>query len=221
MLDVLNKARAVGCKIDTIEADKSLEGAPDTNCYMASISDLSHILIIPEYIKVINDEYLQFSNELFKFSGDIKVLGGSGLESVDGFFFNTRFSRIDLSEFNTCNVINMKAMFWRSNADEVIFGNMNTSNVADMSKMFANSLISKADLSRFDTYNCKDMSEMFSRARLIDLDIRNFNTSSLLLAREMFYNCHSEVIRLPKSDLSKIMDGKDSKFVGCSAKIII
>ena len=76
----------------------------------------------------------------------------------------------------------------------------NTKNVVDMSYMFNNcvSLID-LDLSNFYTYSLVNMEHMFSYcANLKGLDISNFNTANVTTMHSMFYGCN----KLKELDLS-------------------
>jgi len=101
---------------------------------------------------------------------------------------------LDLSNFNTQNVINMKSMF--CNCISLIsldLSNFNTQNVTDMCGMFfgCNSLIS-LNLSNFDTQNVTNMRNMFYGCySLISLDLSNFNTQNVTNMNLMFYFCDS------------------------------
>ena len=66
---------------------------------------------------------------------------------------------LNLSNFNTYNVINMNKMFERcSSLKEINLSNFNTNNVIDMSCMFSYCLsLRKINLSNFNTNNVTDM----------------------------------------------------------------
>ena len=101
---------------------------------------------------------------------------------------------INLSNFNSNNIINMSGMFsYCSSLSSINFSNFNTSKVINMSSMFlgCSSLIN-LDLSSFNTNNVINMNSMFSFcSSLTSLNLSNFNTSKVNNMRSMFYNCSS------------------------------
>ena len=113
--------------------------------------------------------------------------------SMSHMFLKTKSNNIDLSSFDTKNVINMYSMFLNTeNIHELDFSSFNTENVTNMSKMFGkksysdiDSSIEKLDLRYFDTSKVTDMSYMFeslSNAESINLtgfDFTNISNTSL------------------------------------------
>ena len=84
--------------------------------------------------------------------------------------------------------------------------NFDTIEVIDMNHMFSNcSKLTSLDLSNFDTSKVIGMSSMFSCCKnLISLDISNFNTSKVVDMYCMFYGCES----LTQLDLSSFNTSK-------------
>ena len=98
---------------------------------------------------------------------------------------------IDLSEFDSSQVISMAHMFEGcSNLKKINFGNMDTSNVKNMEYLFYGcSELENLDLSNFDTSLVINMRYMF--ALLFDLKYlalsENFKTSNVVNMAYMFY----------------------------------
>ena len=110
------------------------------------------------------------------------------------FQFCQKVTSIDLSNFDTSKVTNMRFMFNNcSNLENIILGNINTSSVEDMRGLFQ--LLPKLtsiDLANFDTSKVTDMKYMFSTcSNLKYLDLSSFNTSNVLETHSMFYSCSS------------------------------
>ena len=125
---------------------------------------------------------------------------------------------IDLSSFDTKNVVNMSCMFSNCNKlKEIDLSSLNTENVTNMSAMFADcNNLKSLDLSSFNTENVKDMSCMFSNCeKLKEIDLSSFDTKNVINMSAMFANCKA----LKEIDLSSF-NGENVKdistmFLGC------
>ena len=117
---------------------------------------------------------------------------------------------LDLSNFDTSNVTNMRAMFYNmSKLTSLDLSNFNTSKVTNMSYMFYNmSSLTSLNLSNFDTSNVTDMSIMFANMfSLTSLNLSNFDTSKVTDMSVMFNNMHSLTsLNLSNFDTSKVTD---------------
>lgn len=135
-------------------------------------------------------------------------------------FYSCKAQEIDVSEFNTSNVINMEGMFWNctslTNLDLI---NFNTSNVSTMRYMFAGcSSLTNLDVSNFNTSNVTNIQSIFAGcSKLTSLDLSNFNTSKVTNMQFMFSVCSS----LTSLDLSSFNTAKVTNmsymFNGCSS----
>ena len=105
---------------------------------------------------------------------------------------------LDLSSFNTSNVMDMRSMFnGCSSLTSLDLSSFNTSNVTDMSVMFSGcSSLASLDLSSFNTSNVTDMSSMFYYSQRLKTvyvsdkwDISNLVDDG----EEMFSYCYSLV----------------------------
>ena len=87
-------------------------------------------------------------------------------------FYNSGVPNLDLSNFNTSKVKDMKSMFGGlRNLEELNLSNFDTSNVENMSNMFNNTeKLKTLDISNFDTSNVTDFNTMFGidRSLLVD-----------------------------------------------------
>jgi surface protein len=101
---------------------------------------------------------------------------------------------INLSNFNTQNVIDMYRIFSEcSSLKNIDLSNFNTQNVKDMSNMFDGcSSLENIDLSNFNTQNVTDMSLMFFKcSSLKKINLSNFNTKNVTDMASMFSDCSS------------------------------
>ena len=96
---------------------------------------------------------------------------------------------LNLSNFNTQNVINMSYMFYGCNSITIFkFSNFKAEYAIDIDgKFYPYSLVA-----RFNTTNVIDMSCMFCGCiSLINLDLSDFNTQNVKFMNGMFNNCNS------------------------------
>ena len=146
----------------------------------------------------INDILIPF-NYYYKFPNKGKYIIKS---TFNNYFIKTNymfsrcssFTNINLSNFNTQNVINMNNMFsFCSSLTNINLSNFNTQNVNNMESMFYEcSSLTNINLSNFNTQNVTDMKGMFSNcSSLIDIDLSNFNTQNVTDMSFMFYECSS------------------------------
>ncbi len=116
--------------------------------------------------------------------------------SYNGLFYScTKVKKLDLSEYDTTNVVYMDNMFnlCHSLTDVNLAGeNFDTSKVTSMRFMFANcKSITDLDVTPLDTRNVTDMFYMFySCLNLKDLDVSSFDTSNVTDMSAMFAFCN-------------------------------
>ena len=115
---------------------------------------------------------------------------------------------IDLSNFDTSQVTNMREMFYdMHNLTALDLSNFDTSKVTDMSSMFYRvSNLTTLDLSNFDTSQVTDMNRMFYvMHNLTALDLSNFDTSKVTNMGYMFCDMHNLTsLNLSSFDTSKV-----------------
>ena len=129
------------------------------------------------------------------------------LTSIDLSNFNTKFiwnmkgmfsgccslKSLNLSNFNTKTVRNMSYMFYHCsslNSLQLINSNNNNNTITDMGNMFNDCFVINSPI--FVTNNVTDMSHMFCDcSSLISLDLSNFNTNNVYNMCSMFFNCSS------------------------------
>ena len=154
---------------------------------------------IKESIEIKVDEKIIPFSYYYKFEKEgkyaIKYKFKNNLTKINHLFYECKsLINIDLSNFNTENVINMSSMFSNCiSLTNLNLSNINTENVINMSELFyvCESLIS-IDLSSFNTRNVNNMSMMFYGCEsLVNLNLSNFNTKNVTNMNGMFWTCNS------------------------------
>ena len=81
--------------------------------------------------------------------------------------------------------------------NRIDLSNFNTNEVIDMNCMFCNSSsLEKINLSSFNTNNVRNMKGIFFEGYLLeDLDISNFNINYVTDKTQMFEGCNEELIK--------------------------
>lgn len=122
-------------------------------------------------------------------------------------FVDSNVHEIDLTEFDTTNVVNMDYMFLKADLGDCLKVNsstntqansayrniltFNTEGVTSMSGMFKDCKVKHLDLSSLRTHNVTDFSDMFYNCdSLIDLNVDGFDTSNAEDFNGMFHGCH-------------------------------
>ena len=119
---------------------------------------------------------------------------------------------LDLSNFDTSNVTNMRALFSGCQKIKEIKGinRFNTKQVINMKSMFSQCYeLEFLDLLNFDTSNVTDMSFMFNECyKLSNIKgIEKFNTKNVINMKSMFNNCSKlEKLDLSSFDTSNVND---------------
>lgn len=122
-------------------------------------------------------------------------------------FVDSNVHEIDLTEFDTTNVVNMDYMFLKADLGDRLKVNsstttqdngadrniltFNTEGVTSMSGMFKDCKVKHLDLSSLRTHNVTDFSDMFYNCdSLIDLNVDGFDTSNAEDFNGMFHGCN-------------------------------
>lgn len=133
----------------------------------------------------------------------LKLLDVSNVTNMKRmFYYCSKITNINLSNWDTSSVVNMSEMF--SNCSALINLNISkfdTSSVTNMDTMFLScSNLSTLDVSSFNTSKITSLYNMFGYcSSLASIDVSNFNTSNITNMGAMFNNCSS----LTNLDLSK------------------
>lgn len=131
-----------------------------------------------------------------------------------------KLEEIDLSGFNTANVVDMTAMFYDCRLlYELDVSSFDTSKVKSMKNMFTSCHnLEELDLSAFRTPELTDMKAMFDSCRMLEtVDMWNFNTAKVTDMSNLFGGCSS----LKEADLSSFDTAKtrnmNAMFAGCKS----
>ena len=134
------------------------------------------------------------------------------------FYDCSKITSIDLSSFDTKDVINMGYMFHGCiNVTNINLSSFNTSNTTNMRNMFNNcNKLENINLITFDTKKVKNMGYMFQFCQALKkLDLTHFDTTNVSNMEYMFSDCTS----LTDIDLSSFVFSKNPKlsciFSGC------
>ena len=224
-------------KGNNIKKDINIRGDSKNNNYIIAEINIDHsninknLRIINSYENLdenckieVNNQNIIF-NTFYRFNNKgknkIKYSFNNYLTKINHLFSGCNFlTGINLSNFNSQNIIYMKYMFSGCNSlKNINFSNFNTQNVSimdsifsgcesltelnlstfntkkvfDMSNMFWGCLSLKIiNLSSFNTQNVINMSNMFWCCKsLININLSNFNTQNVTNMAYMFYGCES------------------------------
>ena len=135
---------------------------------------------------------------------DLSNFDTSSVTSLASMFEGSGFKTLDLSSFNTRNVVNTKFMFsYSRKLESIIFGDkFTTKNVLDMQSMFRGLISLKSvDISMFDTSNVINFNSMFiENFSLSSLDLSNFDLSKAANTYNMLYSMSSlQELKTPKA----------------------
>lgn len=117
-----------------------------------------------------------------------------------------------LNKLNTSKVVNMTAMFQKSEVEELDLSNFDTSNVTNMSFMFYTADVINIDLSSFDTSNVTDMTGMFYDSGYYANKTESvvfgdkFDTSKVTKMALMFYQSSIRELDLSRFNTSNVTD---------------
>ena len=122
----------------------------------------------------------------------------------------SNLTSLNLFNFDTSKVTNMSYMFcFMSSLTSLNLSSFNTSKVTDMSDMFCfMSSLTSLDLSNFDTFKVTNMSEMFrDMSNLTALNLFSFNTSKVTDMALMFFRVSNlTTLNLSSFNTSKVTD---------------
>ncbi len=181
----------------------------------ANTGDTKYVLFPASCVNMFrecrNSERYDSTNKITKTKID---LSGADISNA------TSLVALDVSNFDTFSVTDMKAMFYKcSGLTSLDVTNFNTSNVTDMSFMFYDCAgLIALDVSDFDTSSITDMNQMFANCLTLEtLDLSNFNTSNITDMTGMFYQCQSLTnLDLSSFNTSNVTNMK-SMFRGCQS----
>ncbi len=123
---------------------------------------------------------------------------------------------------NTEEVTNMKQMFFSCNMSNLDVSNFNTANVVNMSGMFALCTYLKSlDLNNFNTEKVSNMMGMFvGCVELRSLDLRSFNTANVTDMSQMFmFDNNLTTIYVGNGWSTSSVNDSDAMFLSCDSLV--
>ena len=149
---------------------------------------------------------------------DLSSFDTSNVINMSGMFSQcNNLTKINLSSLDTSNVINMNCMFFGCNSlTNIDLSSFDTTNVTNMRGMLSQCKnLTNIDLSSFNTQNVADMSFILSGCiNLIKLNLSSFDTKNVTNMRGMFHNCSITDIKLTSFDTTNVID-MSYMFYGC------
>lgn len=151
-------------------------------------------------VKFKFNKLITSTHDMFSYCSSLKYIDLSSFNSsqvVDiGFMFFSCSSlkSIDLSRLDTSKVINMNDLFLEcKNLETINLTSLDTSNVINMNQMFCGcESLKSIDLSSFITNKVNDLRFMFSRcSSLKSIDLTTFKISENCTIQGMFSDCKS------------------------------
>lgn len=191
------------------------------NCYIINRGQGNYDIILPEHMDALNKnaEELTFTHYIRSLPNKnrLKVYGGQDLVSAEAMFKKVHCNELDLSEFDTDNILNMTNMFYAASIDKITFGRFNTRKVLSMESMFTMfKCDSTLDIS-FDL--CEQIYQMFFDARIKELVFSKMQKPLNFCIKELFYGAVIEKLDLIGLDTSRVED-MSNMFRGANLKEI-
>ena len=137
---------------------------------------------------------------------DLSNFETSNVINMDGLFSCLKGDNFDVSSFDTSNVESMEWMFYKSDLDKINISNWDTRNVKSMKYMFRDANIKSFDFSSFETDGVTDMDFMFYSSIGNDLlDLKSFDTSNVTSMKYMFFHNIAKTLDLSSFDTSNVI----------------
>ena len=165
-------------------------------------------------------EYIKYFSPTEEGIHSVKLIFDTKIKDCSFMFYNcNNIIDLDLSSFDTKNIINMSYMFSGcENLKSLDLSDFYTKNVTNMNNMFCdcNNLID-LNLTSFDTKNVTNMSNMFSGCdKITNIDLSSFDTKNVTNMSNMFYDCKNlKNLNLSNFVTSKVTNMSDM-FYYCS-----
>ncbi|TDW08418.1 LPXTG-motif cell wall-anchored protein/uncharacterized repeat protein (TIGR02543 family) [Breznakia blatticola] len=172
-----------------------------------------------------NGENINLSG-MFSLCGKLTLIDVSNWDTENVIDMSAMFqgcdslTNLDVSKWNTKNVTDMSAMFQGCNSlTNLDVSKWNTKNVTNMYVMFHNcKSLTNLDVSEWNTENVTDMSFMYNGCNgLTNLDISEWNSKSVTTMTSMFGGCRSLTdLNVLGLDTDSVTNMR-SMFSGCSS----
>lgn len=183
-----------GKEIQDLSSDKPIYLVYDKTSGVVSINTPAETLKVPA-----DASYMFAFFGSMRYIDNLKCLNTDDVELMNHMFCyagltHRELQEIDLSNFNTGNVTNMRSMFnGCRNVKKLDCSKFDTSNVTEMTYMFQYCInLLELDVSSFNTDQVETMEAMFKDCqKLTSLDLSHFNTENVSTMNSMFYDCYA------------------------------
>ena len=194
-------------------------------CLLYSKNESNHLLYIPDNVTILNSPtYITFTGNLRgkDIHGYLKVVGGRNLTDINNMFRYTHYTDIDFTLFHTERVENMSAVFSSCTTGYLDLSPFNTTNVVTMEHMFEYlnakglniatfktpklkrvlgmfigcGVLCPLDVSSLDVSQVECFDDMFNHCKVKKLKLGNFNTQNAKSMHSMFEDCNLDVLNL-------------------------
>ncbi|WP_425306391.1 BspA family leucine-rich repeat surface protein, partial [Enterococcus moraviensis] len=124
------------------------------------------------------------------------------------FAFTNELEVLDTSSWDTGKVTSMKSMFhYAKQLKSIDTSGWNTSSVTDMSDMFEKTeQLKNIDVSKWDTSKVKTMSRMFDSSGITEIDVSEWNTSKVTNMYRLFGDTSLKKLDLSSWEMAAVRD---------------
>ena len=178
--------------------------------FIKILNDAFFNQFMPSEIKINDSPIREISNKYrLNEESTIIITWNIDITSTSEMFYNCQYiTEIDLSNFDSSQVIDMSSMFSCCRKLTILhLSNLDTSHVTNMGQMFSGCWeLTTLDLSNFDTSKVENMNSIFMFCqKLISLDISSFNTQQVTDMGNMFNYCEKlSSLNLSNFDTSQV-----------------
>lgn len=127
---------------------------------------------------------------------------------MDSMFSNTGFKEINLSKYDTSNVVDFNHLFYQTTKLNKVIGNLDTHSATNFSYMFDGTGdidFTESNADKWDTANVTNMSNTFASSKITDYSfLKDWDTSSVIDLSNTFSNIVAQSLPIDKWDVSKV-----------------
>lgn len=170
----------------------------------------NHTIYIPKDVKMI--EYTlgnaeNYTEQIKKLRGIVKVLGGEGLIALDNVFAHCKMEVLDLRKLKITKKITANSIFQYSKINEILFGN--EINVTDLTRAFEGGTFGDLDLNKLKVEEVKDLNWLFSDAKVKSIKFDEWYLVNLKCLVYAFSGLETEELDLRFWNLknTRLLDG--------------
>lgn len=204
----LNKAKIMSLGVVDLHANRKDERDYDERnvgkVYLVRKSHRDYVLLIKSSMAVL-DAFFLFGDIFTNSDINLKIIGGHGILSAYTSFNSVVLNSLDLSEFDSSNIVNMSEMFFLCNIPHIDLSKLDTSSAVDMSSMFYGCNTDKLDISNFDTTKVQDISRMFDGCNACEYNLGNLNLHNCVKALSVFESCKATELDISGWEIDDIL----------------